>query len=136
EQMLRNLRDISPPSAIEPEFKAWIASLEDIRTTAIAYVDASNTAERRAAGGGVYRDEPVLCATRAGDTLEGALRLQDLRVGAGIFAHIREHLDVVHARLGLRFGLGCGRESCAGRRADEGRAGSHDREQPSHAQRV
>lgn len=50
EQMLRNLRDISPPSAIEPEFKAWIASLEDIRTTAIAYVDASNTTERRAAG--------------------------------------------------------------------------------------
>ena len=50
EQMLRNLRDISPPSAIEPEFKAWIASLDNIRTTAIAYVDASNTAERRAAG--------------------------------------------------------------------------------------
>ena len=50
EQMLRNFRDISPPSAIEPEFKAWIASLEDVRTTAIAYVDASNTAERRAAG--------------------------------------------------------------------------------------
>ena len=49
-KMLRNLRDISPPSAIEPEFKAWIASLENIRTTAIAYVDASNTAERRAAG--------------------------------------------------------------------------------------
>lgn len=50
EQMLRNLREISPPSAIEPEFKAWIASLEDIRTTAIAYVDASSTSERRAAG--------------------------------------------------------------------------------------
>ena len=50
EQMLRNLRDIKPPSAIEPEFDAWVASLEDIRTTAIAYVDASNAAERRAAG--------------------------------------------------------------------------------------
>ena len=50
EQMLRNLRDISPPSTIEPEFKAWLASLEDIRTTEIAYVDASNTTERRAAG--------------------------------------------------------------------------------------
>ena len=50
EQMLRNLRDISPPSAIEPEFKAWLASLEDSRTTEIAYVDASTTAERRAAG--------------------------------------------------------------------------------------
>ena len=50
EQMLRNLRDISPPSTIEPEFKAWLASLEDIRTTEIAYVDAPNTAERRAAG--------------------------------------------------------------------------------------
>ena len=48
--MLRNLRDISPPSAIEPEFKTWLASLEDSRTTAIAYVDASTTAERRAAG--------------------------------------------------------------------------------------
>ena len=50
EQMLRNLRDISPPSTIEPEFKAWLASLEDIRTTEIAYVDAPNRAERRAAG--------------------------------------------------------------------------------------
>ena len=50
EQMLRNLRDISPPSAIEPAFNAWLASLEDIRTTEIAYIDASNTAERRAAG--------------------------------------------------------------------------------------
>jgi hypothetical protein len=50
EQMLRNLRDMSPPSAIEPEFNAWVASLEDIRATAIAYVDASTTAERRAAG--------------------------------------------------------------------------------------
>jgi hypothetical protein len=50
EQMLRNLRDISPPSAIEPEFDAWVASLENVRTTAIAYVDASNTAQRRAAG--------------------------------------------------------------------------------------
>ena len=50
EQMLRNFRDISPPSAIEPEFNAWLSSLEDIRTTEIAYVDASNTAERRAAG--------------------------------------------------------------------------------------
>ena len=50
EQMLRILRDIKPPSAIEPEFKTWLASLEDTRTTAIAYVDASNTAERRAAG--------------------------------------------------------------------------------------
>ena len=49
EQELRNLREISPPFAIEPEFNAWLASLEDIRTTAIAYVDASNTAERRAA---------------------------------------------------------------------------------------
>ena len=49
EQMLRNLRDVRPPSAIEPEFNAWLASLEDIRTTAIAYVDASNTAERQAA---------------------------------------------------------------------------------------
>ena len=50
EQELRNLRDITPPSAIEPEFNAWVDSLEDIRTTAIAYVDASNTAARRAAG--------------------------------------------------------------------------------------
>ena len=50
EQMLRNFRDINPPSAIEPEFKAWLASLEDVRTTAIAYVDASNTAQKRAAG--------------------------------------------------------------------------------------
>ena len=50
EQMLRNFRDVSPPSAIEPEFNAWLASLEDIRTTEIAYVDASNTAKRRAAG--------------------------------------------------------------------------------------
>ena len=50
EQMLRNFRDINPPSAIEPEFNAWLASLEDIRTTEIAYVDASNTAKRRAAG--------------------------------------------------------------------------------------
>jgi hypothetical protein len=48
--MLRNLRDISPPSAIEPEFNAWLASLENVRTTAIAYVDASNTAQKRAAG--------------------------------------------------------------------------------------
>jgi hypothetical protein len=50
EQELRNLRDITPPSAIEPEFRAWLVSLEDVRTTAIAYVDASNTPERRAAG--------------------------------------------------------------------------------------
>ncbi len=50
EQMLRNLRDINPPSVIEPEFKAWLASLEDSRTAAIAYVDAANRAERRAAG--------------------------------------------------------------------------------------
>ena len=50
EQMLRNFRDISPPSAFEREFKTWLASLEDTRKTAIAYVDASNTAERRAAG--------------------------------------------------------------------------------------
>ena len=50
EQELRNLRDISPPSAIEPEFNAWLVSLETSRTTAIAYVDASNTAEKRAAG--------------------------------------------------------------------------------------
>ena len=50
EQELRNLRDISPPSAIEPEFRAWLVSLENVRTTAIAYVDASNTAEKRAAG--------------------------------------------------------------------------------------
>ena len=50
DQMLRNLHDISPPSAVEPEFNAWLAGLEDIRTTAIAYVDASNTADRQAAG--------------------------------------------------------------------------------------
>lgn len=50
EQMLVNLRDVSPPSAIEPEFEAWLASLENVRTTAIAYVDASNTAQKRAAG--------------------------------------------------------------------------------------
>ena len=50
EQMLRNLRDISPPSEIAPEFNAWLASLENIRSTAIAYVDASSTAQRRAAG--------------------------------------------------------------------------------------
>ena len=50
EQELRNLRDIAPPSAIEPEFRAWVVSLEDVRTTAIAYVDASNTADRQAAG--------------------------------------------------------------------------------------
>jgi hypothetical protein len=49
EQMLRNLHDISPPSAIEPEFNAWLASLESVRTTAIAYVDASNTAQKQAA---------------------------------------------------------------------------------------
>ena len=50
DQMLRNLHDISPPSSVEPEFNAWLAGLEDIRTTATAYVDASNTADRRAAG--------------------------------------------------------------------------------------
>jgi hypothetical protein len=50
EQMLRNLRDVSPPATIEPRFKAWLASLENIRTTAIAYVDASSTAQKRVAG--------------------------------------------------------------------------------------
>jgi hypothetical protein len=50
EQMLRNFRDVNPPAAIEPEFNAWLASLEDVRTTAMVYVDASNKAERRAAG--------------------------------------------------------------------------------------
>jgi hypothetical protein len=50
EQMLRNLRDVNPPAAVAPEFNAWLASLENVRITAIAYVDASNTAERRAAG--------------------------------------------------------------------------------------
>jgi hypothetical protein len=50
EQMLRNLREISPPSSIETKFNAWVASLEAARTTAMAYVDASNTAQRRAAG--------------------------------------------------------------------------------------
>jgi hypothetical protein len=48
--MLRNLREISPPSSIETKFNAWVASLEAARTTGIAYVDASNTAQRRAAG--------------------------------------------------------------------------------------
>ena len=51
-----------------------------------------------AGSGRVHGDEPVLCATGAGDPLEGALRLQDLRVGAGILPHVREHLDVVDAR--------------------------------------
>jgi hypothetical protein len=50
EQMLRNLRDMSPPADIEPEFNAWLASLENVRTTAVAYVDASSTAQKRAAG--------------------------------------------------------------------------------------
>ena len=49
DELIRGLRDIQPPIRIEPEFDTWLASLENIRQTAIAVRDASSPADRRAA---------------------------------------------------------------------------------------